>query len=489
MTATMVIGASSSSTSSALQGKRKRSSADTCANVVAIPAAPLEMAVPVTGVNAAAPSWTTAIALATASRAARQAPPVPPPVTSGLGGKGLNPHQALGAVVVLPPVLAHAGGGPQLVPVPVGLIYGYAWMAGAGPSATSAAPPPSLPLAAALNMFHGATLQRMVSALMPRCHPPLWQHETRGPGLAPPPWWPTGSEPWWGPEVAAHLPTMAAHLPVPFVKGKQLRKAHRVVLLVAIVKHLTPDFDRVTAAVGPCGLSASEAALWNNAIENERARCVRLRPVLVVPVPQQQHASHLLWRQNVLNAIVVTNAVRVQQHGGNHLLPSHGVVHDAVLTWPAGNGSQVAVAAVLEQLKKQKSSAAAPGGGQQQQEEVIDLTGDDDGEDIVAMATTPTSEVHQVVSAENPEPEEDGDVAATVISVPDPEELEAMPMPLPVEQVVVDLPQPVDHHSGAAAETVEGPANRPWYENKELRRKFAHMPIGSPHSFDNGWYF
>jgi hypothetical protein len=72
-----------------------------------------------------------------------------------------------------------------------------------------------------------------------------------------------------------------------------------------------------------------------------------------------------------------------------------------------------------------------------------------------------------------------------------------MLLPFPAGQAY-DIRHPADHSgmdvdlsAGAAAAEAqeESPEERgSWYDNQVLRRVFANMPIGSPHSFDEGWF-
>jgi len=279
-------------------------------NNMATPAFPFPMA----GVNGGAPLWSTAATLGAASRAAALtlsslpatasangpaaapfaiAPATglqPPPAgaaASNTAAAALALPAASAATAFSPPlVLAHAGAGGQLVPLPLQFV-GYHPTCRAS-AVGLPAPVVGIPLAAALDKIENGALGRMLSALMPVCNPPLRQHQSKsGP---PPPWWPTGSEDWWATELLAHLDTVAALMhapvPVPFAPSYSLKKAQKVAVLVAIVKHLAPGFARVAAAVRHSGkLSVSETDMWHSALNNERAKC--MRPMFIV-LPQQQ---------------------------------------------------------------------------------------------------------------------------------------------------------------------------------------------------------
>ncbi|XP_034586782.1 protein ETHYLENE-INSENSITIVE 3-like 2 [Setaria viridis] len=109
----------------------------------------------------------------------------------------------------------------------------------------------------------------MLSALMLSYDWPVGQRQ--GWTGAPPSWWPTAAEDWWVPEVVAHLNTMPAHTPVP------LKKVEKVAVLVVVMKHLSPDFDRISEKVevsqnAKAKLTAEQKNLWKSALENEAAR-------------------------------------------------------------------------------------------------------------------------------------------------------------------------------------------------------------------------
>nr|CAD1825201.1 unnamed protein product [Ananas comosus var. bracteatus] len=57
---------------------------------------------------------------------------------------------------------------------------------------------------------------------------------------APPPWWPTGEEPWWGLQGEAE-----ALGPPPYKKPHDLKKGWKLSLLAAVIKHMSPGFDRM----------------------------------------------------------------------------------------------------------------------------------------------------------------------------------------------------------------------------------------------------
>lgn len=104
-----------------------------------------------------------------------------------------------------------------------------------------------VPLAAALCRLRNGTLERMVREMAQECTPRWWRGGTgraaprrrrrRRGGL-------TAEEPWWGTEVAAHLHGRRMATRVPFASPRRLAKAEKVAVLVAVVRHVAPDFGR-----------------------------------------------------------------------------------------------------------------------------------------------------------------------------------------------------------------------------------------------------
>ncbi|KAB8095584.1 hypothetical protein EE612_023706 [Oryza sativa] len=94
--------------------------------------------------------------------------------------------------------------------------------------------------AAAASFLHGlldiqdSTLGSLLSALIQHCEPPQRSFPLdRG---LPPPWWPTGGEAWWGLQGEAQ----ASQGPPPYRKPHDLKKAWKISLLSAVIKHLSP---------------------------------------------------------------------------------------------------------------------------------------------------------------------------------------------------------------------------------------------------------
>jgi hypothetical protein len=175
---------------------------------------------------------------------------------------------------------------------------------------------------------------------MPACLPPL--QPGQGMAGAPPPWWPTASVDWWVPELVAHLATMPLHTQVPFVPLYRLKKAQKVAVLVAVVKHLTPDFTRILSEASlKAKLSVCENILWNSALVSEWAKC--LRPRFVVHGDDDGHRQ--ARSSTTSSAIVVHGGVAAADGCEQvaNILPGNSV------TTPADDTGQVVTAAEPEQ--------------------------------------------------------------------------------------------------------------------------------------------
>ncbi|KAJ3681001.1 hypothetical protein LUZ60_015490 [Juncus effusus] len=83
------------------------------------------------------------------------------------------------------------------------------------------------------------TLGSILSTLMQQCDPPQRKFPLEK-GIAPP-WWPKGNETWL---EQAGIPS--DQRTPPFRKPHDLRKAWKVSVLIAVIKHMSPDFTRIT---------------------------------------------------------------------------------------------------------------------------------------------------------------------------------------------------------------------------------------------------
>ncbi|XP_018475587.2 putative ETHYLENE INSENSITIVE 3-like 4 protein [Raphanus sativus] len=120
-----------------------------------------------------------------------------------------------------------------------------------------------------LQELQDTTLGSLLSALMQHCVPPQRRFPLEK-GIAPP-WWPTGTELWWGEQGAAH-----EHGAPPYRKPHDLRKSWKVSVLAAVIKHMSPDLGRVRrlARHSKClqdKMMAKETDTWSRVLSQEEA--------------------------------------------------------------------------------------------------------------------------------------------------------------------------------------------------------------------------
>lgn len=118
-----------------------------------------------------------------------------------------------------------------------------------------------------LQDLQDATLGSLLSALMQHCAPPQRRYPLEK-GLAPP-WWPTGQELWWGDQGIAQ-----EQGPPPYRKPHDLKKAWKVSVLAAIIKHMSPNLDRMRRLVrqSKClqdKMTAKETTTWSKVVNQE----------------------------------------------------------------------------------------------------------------------------------------------------------------------------------------------------------------------------
>lgn len=121
-----------------------------------------------------------------------------------------------------------------------------------------------------LQELQDTTLGSLLSALMQHCVPPQRRFPLEK-GIAPP-WWPTGTEVWWGEQGSAAF----EHGPPPYRKPHDLRKSWKVSVLAAVIKHMSPNLGRVRrlARQSKClqdKMMAKEADTWSRVLNQEEA--------------------------------------------------------------------------------------------------------------------------------------------------------------------------------------------------------------------------
>ncbi|XP_060172739.1 protein ETHYLENE INSENSITIVE 3-like [Lycium barbarum] len=127
-----------------------------------------------------------------------------------------------------------------------------------------------------LQELQDTTLGSLLSALMQHCDPPQRRFPLEK-GV-PPPWWPTGQEDWW-PQLGLQKDQCSP----PYKKPHDLKKAWKVGVLTAVIKHMFPDIAKIRKLVrqSKClqdKMTAKESATWLAIISQEEALARELYP-------------------------------------------------------------------------------------------------------------------------------------------------------------------------------------------------------------------
>lgn len=128
-----------------------------------------------------------------------------------------------------------------------------------------------------LQELQDTTLGSLLSALMQHCDPPQRRFPLEK-GV-PPPWWPSGNEEWW-PQLGLPKDHQA---PPPYKKPHDLKKAWKVGVLTAVIKHMSPDIAKIRKLVrqSKClqdKMTAKESATWLAIINQEESLARELYP-------------------------------------------------------------------------------------------------------------------------------------------------------------------------------------------------------------------
>ncbi|KAF0906582.1 hypothetical protein E2562_012035 [Oryza meyeriana var. granulata] len=142
--------------------------------------------------------------------------------------------------------------------------------AGGSGGGAGQAPPPVVrsPLATAVARLEDHVLECMVKVLMKKCYPPQEVYPLIGKSPMRPPWWP---------ELGA-----GAVAP-PYRPASLLSKAEKEVAVVAMVKNIAPDFERLAMAMQMAPSVTSiitdvEARAWEAGVTRERDAYVAAHP-------------------------------------------------------------------------------------------------------------------------------------------------------------------------------------------------------------------
>lgn len=127
-----------------------------------------------------------------------------------------------------------------------------------------------------LQELQDTTLGSLLSALMQHCDPPQRRFPLEK-GVAPP-WWPNGNEEWWD-----QLGMPKDHGSPPYKKPHDLKKAWKVGVLTAVIKHLSPDIAKIRKLVrqSKClqdKMTAKESATWIAIINQEETLARKMYP-------------------------------------------------------------------------------------------------------------------------------------------------------------------------------------------------------------------
>ena len=111
-----------------------------------------------------------------------------------------------------------------------------------------------------------ATLGSLLSALMQYCSPQQRKYPLDK-GI-PPPWWPSGNEEWW---IDLGLPKGKTP---PYKKPHDLKKVWKVGVLMGVIKHMAPNFDKIRYHVrkSKClqdKMTARESLIWLGVLQRE----------------------------------------------------------------------------------------------------------------------------------------------------------------------------------------------------------------------------
>jgi len=111
-----------------------------------------------------------------------------------------------------------------------------------------------------------STLGSLLSALMQHCSPQQRKYPLDK-GI-PPPWWPSGNEEWW-----SDLGLPKGKTP-PYKKPHNLKKVWKVGVLMGVIKHMAPNFDKIRNRVrkSKClqdKMTARESLIWLGVLQRE----------------------------------------------------------------------------------------------------------------------------------------------------------------------------------------------------------------------------
>ncbi|KAL5197855.1 hypothetical protein ABZP36_001367 [Zizania latifolia] len=152
------------------------------------------------------------------------------------------------------------------------------------------------PLFSAVAGLPDPVLARLVKVLMRKCQPPQEKFPMLGKSPSRPPWWPKGDEPWW-----SELGSSA--VPPPYKPVRLLSTADKAVAIVAMVKNIAPDYERIAVAVQMAPsvttiITDLEAMSWDAGLSRERDAYIAAHPR--APTPSKAWSLMKTLRPEVL---------------------------------------------------------------------------------------------------------------------------------------------------------------------------------------------
>lgn len=166
-----------------------------------------------------------------------------------------------------------------------------------------------------LHELQDTTLGSILSALMQHCIPPQRKFPLEK-GLAPP-WWPTGKELWWGEQGAA-----GGHGVPPYKKPHDLKKAWKISVLAAVIKHMSPDLDNMRKLVRQsknlqAKMTAKETLTWSKVVNQEEALLELTKNSLKITDDDDEEEEHQNRAEQGTGEIIAKRKCTFEREAGS----------------------------------------------------------------------------------------------------------------------------------------------------------------------------
>ncbi|KAL1558291.1 Ethylene insensitive 3 [Salvia divinorum] len=199
-----------------------------------------------------------------------------------------------------------------------------------------------------LQELQDTTLGSLLSALMQHCDPPQRRFPLEK-GVSPP-WWPNGNEEWWH-QLGLQRDQAG---PPPYKKPHDLKKAFKVGVLTAVIKHMSPDIAKIRKLVRQSKglqdkMTAKESATWLAIVNQEEAIARVLYPNHRPPLSSSEGSGPFPSNEYDVEG-AETSSFDVQEQKPNPLALFHHPTKDETII-------------NLDFSKKRKSSNDANGAG------------------------------------------------------------------------------------------------------------------------------